>query len=279
MVTGAMLATFVSSAVSIERAGAIPVVPTCQGEDATIWSDGNGVTRKGTGGRDVIVGTVGNDKIKGNGGDDIICGGWGDDKINGGTGNDFIIASEGDDVASGDAGNDEIWGDFGPQHLGPGSVGSSEVSGQGGRCFSDDDTLKGGTGDDLLVDFLWENDLDGGANDDFVFGNGLLKGNSGRDGVSSNYDLFVSYYYDTGPSSVEVCADDYTPCPTSATLEGGSGNDDLIGSEADDLLNGGSGNDRLDGAGGFDHLNGGSGRDECDDQTDTVFKSREEIDD
>ena len=44
-------------------------------------------------------------------------------------------------------------------------------------------------------------------------------------------------------------------------ISGGSGRDNIRAGSGDDTLKGGSGNDRLDGGNGYDHINGGSGND------------------
>ncbi|MGK7896500.1 MAG: calcium-binding protein [Xenococcus sp. (in: cyanobacteria)] len=74
---------------------------------------------EGTGGRDVLVGTLDNDCITGGEGNDILFGRKGDDEINGGEGNDilsggkgndFLIGGIGDDLLLGGDGNDCLFG-------------------------------------------------------------------------------------------------------------------------------------------------------------------------
>jgi hypothetical protein len=57
--------------------------------------------------------------------------------------------------------------------------------------------------------------------------------------------------------------DDFLAAPprTAGQLNGGMGNDGLVGGRLDDELNGGVGNDRVAGAGGGDVIRGGRGRD------------------
>lgn len=84
--------------------------------------------------------------------------------------------------------------------------------------FKYDDSLYGGTGNDLLVG-QWGNDnLWGGE------GNDILWGDDNRD--------------------TSVVGNDH--------LYGGEGNDTLYGGDGDDVLSGGTGNDILDGGNGFD---------------------------
>jgi len=51
------------------------------------------------------------------------------------------------------------------------------------------------------------------------------------------------------------------PPGTDALIEGGSGNDVIIGSRKDDLFDGGRGNDRVSGRAGWDRITGGRGND------------------
>jgi Ca2+-binding RTX toxin-like protein len=259
MVTSLLLATLAFTTASIERVGATENdVPYCEGYLATIWEeeeaddDSDGAYLVGTSSRDVIVGTDGPDVIKGNGGNDIICGLDGDDKINGNSGNDTIVAGVGNDKSYGDSGNDTIWGafSFGSQ------IRSFEENGEGPPW---DDLILGGSGNDVLIDFFGWNDMDGGSGNDTLFGRGWLKGNSNNDTVSSNIFFFFFWYFD-GPRSEGLCNFDVDD---GSTLEGGSGNDLLVGSCLDNILNGNSGNDQLYGEGGDDTYNGGTGRDVC----------------
>jgi hypothetical protein len=105
---------------------------SCDGIEATVWVDTNGVIRggeldgtkyvgvlAGTNGDDVLVGTEGRDNIMGSHGDDLVCalggndkvnGQWGQDTIFGGPGNDNLVGHGGDDFIDGGEGNDHING-------------------------------------------------------------------------------------------------------------------------------------------------------------------------
>jgi Ca2+-binding RTX toxin-like protein len=255
---GVMLAAFMAAAVSPARVSAgTPNTPHCQGYTATIWGDNDG-TINGTSKRDVIVGSNGDDVIKGNGGDDVICGGGGDDIINGNSGNDLIEGGVGSDYVAGDSGDDTLRG-----FINPGI--NFDVTDEGISPGADD-TVLGGSGKDLLIDFWGWNHLDGGSGDDWVFGQGDLFGNANNDIVSSNFDYFWWLVYESGDDDARssgVCnLGDGCGNPGS-NLDGGSGNDELVGTWADDTLKGSSGNDELWGDGGDDEYNGGSGRDLC----------------
>jgi Ca2+-binding RTX toxin-like protein len=88
------------------------VTPTCDGVPATIFkADGSPGRLAGTGGDDVIVGSIGRDTIEAGGGDDLICAVDGRDAILGGTGTDRIYAGSGDDeVESGAGTGDDVYG-------------------------------------------------------------------------------------------------------------------------------------------------------------------------
>ncbi|AXH29831.1 hypothetical protein CGC44_04110 [Francisella opportunistica] len=107
------------------------------------------------------------DDITGSEWNDVIDGKGGNDILRGGLGNDKLVGGEGDDTLRGDSGND---------------------------------ILLGGEGNDNLVDNEGSNVLDGGSGDDWVQGEGTLRGGEGSDGL---------------------WADEYS----TNTLEGGQGDD------------------------------------------------------
>jgi len=95
----------------------------CQGQEATVYVDYDGIIRggqddglpydgvlTGTQGDDVIAGTMNDDSIQGLGGNDLICGLAGNDDLHGGHGNDMLFGGEGDDVLTGQKGNDFLSG-------------------------------------------------------------------------------------------------------------------------------------------------------------------------
>jgi len=80
-------------------------------------------TITGTSGRDILIGTRGDDVICGFGGNDIIIGRGGDDRIFGGDGRDILLGGRGDDALYGENGNDILLGGRGNDYLdgGPGA--------------------------------------------------------------------------------------------------------------------------------------------------------------
>ncbi|MGD8604422.1 MAG: ExeM/NucH family extracellular endonuclease, partial [Anaerolineales bacterium] len=126
------------------------LIPQCQGANATVYVDLNGIivggawdgrtfrhNLRGTPGDDVIAGTDDHEVLDGLQGNDFICG-YG--------GNDVLFGREGNDVLDGGDGNDVIMGWFG------------------------DDVLIGGLGADILHGFFGTDELHAGPGEDFLHG-------------------------------------------------------------------------------------------------------------
>ena len=117
--------------------------PTCEGKP---------VTRLGTPGDDLIVGTPardivlagdGDDVIRGMGGSDIVCGGRGDDTIRGGNGNDILYGGPGADTLLGNDGHDWLNGQQGNDELRGGRMQDTHIGGPGNHLL---DAVTGDTG-------------------------------------------------------------------------------------------------------------------------------------
>ena len=104
---------------------------------------------------------------------------------------------------------------------------------------SDNDDMKGGTGNDTMFGMADNDKMDGGAGDDRMWGNA---GNDTMFGGAGNDDV-------RGGKGDDV-------------ISGGAGNDKLAGNTGNDVLSGGAGNDVLSGDAGDDKLNGGRGDDQ-----------------
>tara|TARA_R110002072_G_scaffold233795_2_gene391427 strand:+ start:21846 stop:29309 length:7464 start_codon:yes stop_codon:yes gene_type:complete len=176
--------------------------------------------------------------LLGNGGNDTLLGSSMADYLVGGDGIDFVEIT-GTNIVLTDASDSDLNSDIlnsveGVQltATGPGSVidasgytrGPLTIIGSFGN-----DTLTGGTGDDLIFAGSGNDIVNGGA------GNDLIAGNSGRD----------SLYGGTGND----------------TILGGRGRDNIDGGDNDDSLFGGGGRDSIDGVDGADTIFGGSGPD------------------
>lgn len=176
---------------------------TCRGETATITGSGE---LTGTQGRDVIVATEGDTKVRARGGDDLVCGsfrvdgGRGDDAIHyggritfrddiwirGGAGADLIQFHGDQDSPSagtrlgiyGDGGDDTIIGSDGILWF-FGGAGDDRLVANGGG-----DLMDGGPGDDLMLGGPGQEIMYGGGGDDLMYGRGHqdeLQGGPGHD--------------------------------------------------------------------------------------------------
>ena len=252
LISGLLLAAAVSAAPA--------AAATCQGKSATIVSNAPRIV--GTKAPDVIVSRGADNVIFGRGGNDVICSGSGEDEIHGGRGNDVIDGETGNDVINGERGSDEL----------EGFSGEDRLSGGTGN-----DTLNGGTGDhDQVLGGPGDDSLSGGAGDfDVVIGgagNDTLIGAGGApyrlDGGTGTHDV-VSYKGAGGPVTIDLA----TGTVNGAEHEHLSGIEDAIGGPSNDILvgsrgtlnrlDGGPGDDRLVGAGSGDEAFGGPGSDSC----------------
>lgn len=259
----------------------------------------------------LYVGGPGNDgPITAGATDDGLYGGAGDDTLNAGDGANFLQGNQGADHLSGGAGRDTIYGgqdndviDVGASAHGgfdnfaQGNKGSDTIAGSS----TDNDTLLGGQGDDLIgatsFSYAFNNGhvtfqitgqsgggadyLDGNLGNDTVVGGGaggVMLGEGGNDilydagshnsldgGVGDDTLLSVAGG-DTlsggdGNDALDASGFGHTPVAPS-TLDGGAGDDQLNGGAGADSLIGGDGNDSLDGWAGADTLTGGAGADQ-----------------
>jgi Ca2+-binding RTX toxin-like protein len=155
---------------------------------------------------------------------------------------DILLGTEGPDIIYGYGGGDLICG-FGDDDVIYGGSGDDHLFGGEG-----DDTILAGSGHDHVYDIDGWNDIAGETGEDEIWGYGVLSGGSADDYLNT-------YLSVNGPRAAEVTVN--------STLDGGSGNDFIVGSEVGgETLLGGSGNDYLDGVAGADVLNCGSGLDQ-----------------
>ena len=223
-------------------------------------------TARGGNANDFLVGGAGNDVLYGLGGNDSFIGGSGDDMIFGGAGRDtaiFNIATDGADAVTLGAGLDtvslsaaaetsQVRLTFTSAEVGNGTDSDSgSLANQDGglavRMQAEDDSggLTGVIGrfDDEGVRFVAATgftfdvrDLVSGTARGDAFGIVEL-GTAGRDRIDGSADTVAQY------------------------INGGAGNDRIIGGASADFLVGGAGDDRLDGGDARDTLLGGSGAD------------------
>jgi Ca2+-binding RTX toxin-like protein len=218
-----------------------------------------------TNGDDWIFGYLGDDTIYGLGGNDQFKGGGGADTINGGSGSDtanYSDSAEGVIVSlisnqgfGGTAEGDtliSIENLYGSAHddLLIGNNGANVLTG-----YEDDDILKGGGGADVLHGDSGNDTLTGGGGAD------ILDGGSGWDTASyaeSNAGVFISLQNDVA-SGGDAEGDDLNQIEH---VTGSAYDDELWGSNGNNILRGNDGADSLKGFGGVDWIYGGGDDDQ-----------------
>ena len=128
-----------------------------------IGGNGSGIIA-GTNGNDTLDGRGGDDFLFGGAGNDLLLGGDGNDQLDGGAGNDVLNGGNGDDVLIGGPGNDILIGSeghdafvFAPLSMGsPSQDAAPRIGGADKDAFEFSQFLSknGGTGNDVIVDFV-----------------------------------------------------------------------------------------------------------------------------
>lgn len=187
-------------------------------------------------GNDTAVGGSGSDQLFGQSGNDRLEGKGGNDFLFGGSENDTLIGGDGDDQMFGESGDDRfIWnpGDDTDLMEGGAGIDTTEVNGGGG---AEQFTV---TANGTRVRFDRLNpapfSLDLGTMENLV-----VNMNGGDDSFSATGNL---------AALIKI------------TVDGGAGNDTILGSNGADLLLGGDGNDFIDGQQGNDVVFLGAGND------------------
>ena len=230
----AAIAVFVPSAGGTEGSAE---TPRCHGKKATIVGTPEDDTIRGTGEPDVIVTLGGDDTVFSGLGNDYVCTGLGDDHVRGGRGNDFL---------DGGAGTDRLFGDLGDDRVTGGGGDDDEVSGGLGI-----DTVSGGPGNDDLVrgDYGYDR-MDGGpGSGDVASFSTAVAGGKGT-GVWASLPAHKAF------------GDGHDRLFRFEALEGSAFADTLIGGPAT-AIDGGPGNDTLIGNRGTRTIDGGQGKDGC----------------
>lgn len=201
-------------------------------------TESNQVT--GTAEDDLLRGTTAADAVDGAEGDDLLFGYGNADTLDGGDGSDFIDGGNGGDLLRGDAGDDLIVGGNGDDSISGGSDDDLLAGGAG------DDTITGGNGDDALIGSTGADQLFGGLGDDVLDG----VSPTGTDTLAQAFtDLrpeldsaFSSRYGDdaTGEDLNRFMRDIASESGEDApdTLDGGAGEDIMIGNDGDTLTGG-----------------------------------------
>ncbi|MBI4694958.1 MAG: hypothetical protein HY749_13135 [Gammaproteobacteria bacterium] len=182
------------------------------------------VTVFGGGGNDVITGSTGNDVLD--------CTGWGSQTLRSGAGNDTLIGGKDDDVLDGGIGNDVF-----------------KVTGTSASGFEGYDSYQGGTGTDTIKAF--------GPNVDIgLTAFGAANGIEAIDATGATGAVRI--VGDWQANALDFSAVSFLG---KILVNGGGGDDTLIGTAGADTLQGGGGGDVLNGGAGADTLSGGQGAD------------------
>ncbi|WCB93812.1 hypothetical protein DSM104299_02531 [Baekduia alba] len=146
----------------------------------------------------------------------------------------------------------------------------AEISGGPGRdtlrgTDASNDVLAGDEGDDVLDGGFGDDTVSGGAGDDAITANlgaDVYRGGTGFDTLSyAPYSAGVRVTVGAGGADDGSVGEADDVGGDLERVDGGTGDDTLLGSNAGEILAGGAGNDTLDGGGGADLLTGGAGDD------------------
>src|SRR5262245_1526847 len=187
-------------------------------------------------GNDTLTGGSGGDQLFGDAGNDVLLGKSGNDLLHGGDGNDTLTGGDGDDQMFGEAGDDRmIWN--------PGD---------------DTDLMEGGDGTDTA-----EVNAGNGAETFTLTANGTRVRFDRLDPAPFSLDIGTTeklgLNMNGGDDSFSATGN--LAALIGVTVDGGAGNDTILGSNGADLLIGGDGNDFIDGNQGNDTALLGAGDD------------------
>src|SRR3954451_10095013 len=201
------------------------------GNDTLSLSEVNGALPAanlfGGAGNDVLTGGSGTDLLFGQAGNDTLLGKGGNDSLFGGADNDTLTGGDGDDQVFGEAGNDRmIWNPGEDTDLNEGGDGTDTVEVNGGNGAEQFTATANGTRVrfDRVTPAPFSIDI--GTSENLV-----LNANGGDDSFSAGGNLAPLI---------------------KLTVDGGTGNDALLGSNGAYVLLGGDGNDLVDGNQGND---------------------------
>jgi len=190
----------------------------------------------GEGGNDTLTGGSGADHLNGGPGNDTLLGKGGFDQLFGGPGDDTLTGGDADDQVFGEAGNDRmIWnpGDDTDLNEGGSETDAVEINGGGGAEVFTTTANGARVRFDRLDPAPFSIDI--GTSENLV-----LNCNGGNDSFSATGNL---------ATLIQI------------TVDGGAGDDTILGSNGADLLRGGDGNDFIDGQQGNDVAFLGAGDD------------------
>jgi Ca2+-binding RTX toxin-like protein len=190
----------------------------------------------GGAGNDTLTGGSGADRILGQGGSDTLSGVGGVDSLFGGSGNDTMTGGVGDDQAFGQGGNDRmVWNPGDATDLNEGGAGADTVQVNGGTGAEQFTATANGARVrfDRITPAPFAIDI--GTTESLV-----VNANGGDDSFTATGNLAALI---------------------AISVDGGTGNDTILGSNGVDRLLGGDGNDFVDGQQGNDIALLGAGND------------------
>jgi len=210
------------------------------GNDTITLNEVNGALPRtnlfGGTGNDVLTGGSGNDMLFGQSGNDTLLGKGGFDFLFGGVGNDALTGGDADDQVFGESGDDRmIWNPGDDTDLNEGGAGNDTVEVNGGNGTEQFTTTANGTRVrfDRITPAPFSIDI--GTSENLV-----VNMNGGEDSFSATGNL---------AALIKI------------SVDGGTGNDTILGSNGIDLLRGGDGDDFIDGQQGNDTAQMGAGND------------------
>ena len=208
-----------------------------------------------------LISGSGDDSITGNSLGNILEGGLGNDTIKGGSGDDILDGGAGDDtiiLESNGAFGSELYAYNVSSSLQTGTEDSINLAGK----IRFGDVMDGGADVDTVEltdgsDAFFLHDSFGGFHSSLT----LVEDYDSRLGTAriANIENINS---GLGDDIVDLTSPDYSLAGQNITVDGGSGDDTLWGSDADETLKGGVGDDELFGGAGTNVLTGGAGADE-----------------
>ncbi|MEO1524496.1 MAG: calcium-binding protein [Planctomycetota bacterium] len=253
--------------------------------DGTAVLDGDSGNDKlfGGNGNDILSGGDGDDLLEGSKGDDLLHGDSGADTIYGGLGHDILLGGTGDDDLDGGFGDDVLKGEQGADIL-RGAEGTDEVLGgadadtirYGFRLNDSDaiDTVSGGSGVDVF-------EVYGTVNNDTIEitqslttpGHYFGTYETVEDGVVQQANLQFRLPADATQRDIEEIrlsgleGDDTLKIVGElnvgvVNIDGGNGDDEIHGSDGNDVIHGGDGANRIYAGAGNDTIHGGDGADQ-----------------
>lgn len=219
-----------------------------------------------------------------NDGNDYLDGGEGEDLLIGGGGNDVLIGGEGEDTLYGGSGKDLlIAGDTSKTQEELQNIlnNNASFSVSDFETDSSENTLHGGTGDDIIIGDKGDDTMYGDADNDVLFGgdgndeiygddennvytgNDVLIGGNGNDELhgGNGNDVIIAGNTSLSVDSLKNLSAIQNSIDASAYQSQNGGENKLYGNAGNDILIGDKGDDILDGGSDADYMYGGDGND------------------